>query len=331
MNISGLLEKLMRRENLSVDEAAEAMGAIMSGDATPAQIGALLVGLTMKGERPAEIVGLAKTMRANAVQLSRTVRRCVRHVRNRRRPLRHVQHLVGGCSGGRGRGIARGEARQPIGLEPVRQRGCVRGAGRQCGGRAGSRRAIARERRHRVLLCADVPSVDAARRAGQARARRPHRVQSARAAHEPRRHDTAARGRSALGADRADCARAAAAGVGSRVGRARRRRDRRDVDDRPHEGVRVPERRGIDVLRAPVGLRHSESRAQRSAGRRRRPPTPRFFGRCSPDARARAATSCCSTPAHRCSSAERRHRCAKESSAPRRPSIPAPPVRSSTP
>jgi anthranilate phosphoribosyltransferase len=72
MNISGLLEKLMRRENLSVDEAAVAMGAIMGGDATPAQIGALLVGLTMKGERPAEIVGLAMTMRANAVQLSKT-------------------------------------------------------------------------------------------------------------------------------------------------------------------------------------------------------------------------------------------------------------------
>jgi anthranilate phosphoribosyltransferase len=71
-NISGLLEKLMRRETLSVTEAAEAMGAIMSGEATPAQIGALLVGLTMKGERPAEIVGLARTMRANAVPLSRT-------------------------------------------------------------------------------------------------------------------------------------------------------------------------------------------------------------------------------------------------------------------
>jgi anthranilate phosphoribosyltransferase len=72
MNFSGLLEKLMRRENLTVDEAAEGMGAIMSGDATPAQIAALLVGLTMKGERPAEIVGLARKMRANAVQLSGT-------------------------------------------------------------------------------------------------------------------------------------------------------------------------------------------------------------------------------------------------------------------
>jgi anthranilate phosphoribosyltransferase len=72
MSISGLLEKLMRRENLSADEAGEAMDAIMSGGATPAQIGALLVGLTMKGERPAEIVGLARTMRAHAVQLSKT-------------------------------------------------------------------------------------------------------------------------------------------------------------------------------------------------------------------------------------------------------------------
>jgi anthranilate phosphoribosyltransferase len=71
MKISVLLEKLIRRENLSVDESAEAMAAIMSGEATPAQIGALLVGLTMKGERPAEIVGLARTMRANAVPLSK--------------------------------------------------------------------------------------------------------------------------------------------------------------------------------------------------------------------------------------------------------------------
>ncbi len=72
MKISALLEKLMRRENLSVEESSEAMAAIMSGEATPAQVGALLVGLTMKGERPAEIVGLAKAMRANAVPVSKT-------------------------------------------------------------------------------------------------------------------------------------------------------------------------------------------------------------------------------------------------------------------
>ena len=70
--ISALLDKLMRREDLSMDESADAMTEIMSGEATPAQIGALLIGLTMKGERPVEIVGLAKTMRANALKLSKS-------------------------------------------------------------------------------------------------------------------------------------------------------------------------------------------------------------------------------------------------------------------
>ena len=69
--ISSLLDKVMRRENLTMDESAGAMAAMMSGDATPAQIAALLVGLTMKGERPEEIAGLARTMRANAVPLSK--------------------------------------------------------------------------------------------------------------------------------------------------------------------------------------------------------------------------------------------------------------------
>jgi anthranilate phosphoribosyltransferase len=66
-----LIEKLMRREDLSSDEAAAAMGEVMGGRAADAQIAALLIGLAMKGERPTEIVGLAKTMRTHAVGLSR--------------------------------------------------------------------------------------------------------------------------------------------------------------------------------------------------------------------------------------------------------------------
>jgi anthranilate phosphoribosyltransferase len=65
-----LLEKLMRREDLSTDEAAAAMAEIMEGRAADAQIAALLIGLAMKGERPAEIVGLAQTMRAHAVKMT---------------------------------------------------------------------------------------------------------------------------------------------------------------------------------------------------------------------------------------------------------------------
>src|SRR6185369_1535167 len=66
-----IVEKLTRREDLTSDEAAAAMTEIMEGRAAPAHIAALLVGLAMKGERPDEIVGLARAMRAHAVPLSR--------------------------------------------------------------------------------------------------------------------------------------------------------------------------------------------------------------------------------------------------------------------
>ena len=66
-----LIEKLQRRQDLTVEEAAAAMEEIMEGRAQSAQIAGLLVGLAMKGERPAEVVGLARTMRAKATKLSR--------------------------------------------------------------------------------------------------------------------------------------------------------------------------------------------------------------------------------------------------------------------
>jgi anthranilate phosphoribosyltransferase len=64
-----LIEKLRRRIDLTEQEAADAMGAIMDGAAAPAEIAGFLVGLVMKGERPDEIVGLARTMRARALRL----------------------------------------------------------------------------------------------------------------------------------------------------------------------------------------------------------------------------------------------------------------------
>src|SRR3954464_2237001 len=69
---AALIEKLQRHQDLSRDEAAQAMDAIMDGRAQPTHIAALLIGLSMKGERPAEIVGLAQTMRGRATRLSRT-------------------------------------------------------------------------------------------------------------------------------------------------------------------------------------------------------------------------------------------------------------------
>ena len=67
-----LIEKLHERRDLTEGEAAAAMAEIMEGRAAPAQIAGLLIGLSMKGERPDEIVGFARTMRSHAVPLSRS-------------------------------------------------------------------------------------------------------------------------------------------------------------------------------------------------------------------------------------------------------------------
>jgi anthranilate phosphoribosyltransferase len=69
---AALIEKLQRRQDLTTEEAAGAMNEIMEGRAQPAHIAGLLIALTMKGERPSEIVGLATTMREKATRLSRT-------------------------------------------------------------------------------------------------------------------------------------------------------------------------------------------------------------------------------------------------------------------
>ena len=58
------LSRLVRGEDLGEAEAAAAMGEIMSGAATPAQIGGFLLALRAKGETADEIVGLARSMRS---------------------------------------------------------------------------------------------------------------------------------------------------------------------------------------------------------------------------------------------------------------------------
>lgn len=60
------LSKVMHHENLSAEEAEQAMQIIMSGQATDAQIGGFLVALRMKGETVDEITGSARAMRAHA-------------------------------------------------------------------------------------------------------------------------------------------------------------------------------------------------------------------------------------------------------------------------
>src|SRR5512146_2499767 len=63
------IAKAINRTDLTADEARQAMNIIMTGQATPAQIGAYLVALRMKGETIAEITGSVRAMRTNAVKV----------------------------------------------------------------------------------------------------------------------------------------------------------------------------------------------------------------------------------------------------------------------
>ncbi len=67
MAIREALDKLLAGTDLTSDEAAGALGEIVTGDVPDAMIAAFLVALRIKGETPAEVAGLAMTMRDNAV------------------------------------------------------------------------------------------------------------------------------------------------------------------------------------------------------------------------------------------------------------------------
>src|SRR5258706_1611156 len=65
--IRDILLKLCRREDLTRDEARSAFVHILSGQATEAQIGGLLVGLAAKGTTVEELVGAATVMREKSI------------------------------------------------------------------------------------------------------------------------------------------------------------------------------------------------------------------------------------------------------------------------
>ena len=55
MDITTAIASVIERRDLTAEEMQTVMRAIMTGQATPAQIGGFLVGLRMKGETVAEI------------------------------------------------------------------------------------------------------------------------------------------------------------------------------------------------------------------------------------------------------------------------------------
>jgi len=69
MNIQDALHLIQAGGELSTDDTEYVFGEIMRGNTTPAQIGALLMGLSIRVETPAIMAGAARAMRAAATRI----------------------------------------------------------------------------------------------------------------------------------------------------------------------------------------------------------------------------------------------------------------------
>jgi anthranilate phosphoribosyltransferase len=70
MTINEAIAQVIEGESLNTTQAADVMNQIMTGGATPAQIGAYLIAMRMKGETVDEITGSAKIMREMATRVN---------------------------------------------------------------------------------------------------------------------------------------------------------------------------------------------------------------------------------------------------------------------
>ena len=67
--VRAALASVVEGRSLTLDEARLAMGAVMDGEATPAQLAALLVALRMRGESVEELAGFASAMRERVLRV----------------------------------------------------------------------------------------------------------------------------------------------------------------------------------------------------------------------------------------------------------------------
>ncbi|OAD19957.1 anthranilate phosphoribosyltransferase [Candidatus Thiomargarita nelsonii] len=70
MDIKSALKAVTENRDLTMDEMSSVMHSLMTGEATPAQIGGFLIGLRMKGETVEEIAAAAQIMRSLVTPVS---------------------------------------------------------------------------------------------------------------------------------------------------------------------------------------------------------------------------------------------------------------------
>ena len=291
------LDTLLRREDLTETQAAAAMEQVMAGVATPAQIAGFLVALAMKGERPREIVGLARTMRAHAVTLP---------------------HPRESCFDTCGTGGDRSHTFNVSSLSAIVLAACgievAKHGNRSVSSRCGSADLFealgvnVSAGPAVVERCLDEAGIaflfaptfhPSMRHAGPVR-----RELGIRTAFNvlgpltnPRRSPAAGSRRAAARTGRSGRAGAGRARFRAGLGGARGGGARRDLGGGAHEGLRGARRYALHVLRAPFRLRPRSNHPRPAPCRRTGRQRPHRLGRCWAARRVPRGTSCSPTPA----------------------------------
>ena len=278
------IDAVCRGDHLTADHASAVLDEVMEGRAGEVQTAAFLIALRAKGETVAELVGLARTMRAWRPRRDR--RRRTSSTRPApaagRRPSTSPPPRRSSPPGRGAPWPSTATARAPAGrARPTCSRRSASGSSSSPGGG----RPLHRRDRLRVHVRAPPPCGDEARRPGAQGARRAHDLQLPRPAHQSRRRDApAARGlRPPLpGDDRRGARRASGASARSSSaaedGARRAHASRRDARDRGrrrgHRGVVLrPETVGLAAaeLEAVAGGEPDDNAAVVAASSRARP------------------------------------------------------------
>ena len=273
-DFKALIAKVASGATLTREEAAHAFDRMMSGEATPSQMGGLLMALRVRGETVDEITGAVTAMRAKMLKVDAPP------------DAIDVVGTGGDASGsfnistcaafivaGAGVPVAKHGNRALSSRSGAADVLGALGVKIELSARAGRR--VHRRGRHRLHVRAGASSGDEERRPDARRARHPHDLQSARPALQSGRRQAPDDRRVLAAMGRADGAGAEEPRLRVRLGGARLRRARRDHHLGPDRDRRAGERQGPRVRDQAGGRRPQDAPSPRRCAAATPRPTPR--------------------------------------------------------
>ena len=299
MDMQAAIRAVTERHNLSADAMRAVIRLIMTGAATPAQIGGFLIGLRMKGETVEEIAAAAEVMRELATRINVS-----------------GPHLVDTCGTG-GDGAHTFNISTAAAFVVAAAGGKVAKHGnRSVSSKSGSADVLevagvsleltpeqvaqcVNESSASVSVRAEISQRHEARHRSAPRNGRAHGVQSARSAHQPRRCAESGDWRFFRALGRATGRGIAKTRQRARARGARRGRHGRNLHRRADARGRAEGRTGARVYDSAGTVRVWRVATSKSSGVRVRRRAWRSSGTCSTTSRVRRAISWRSTPARR--------------------------------